>query len=76
MEIFQYLGRTLDQTDDDWPEVIRNIMLARSVLGRLVTLLRYKGEDPRVSENVYRAVAQAILPYGSETWVLLTAIEK
>ena len=32
---FQYLGRPLDQTDDDWPAVQRNITRARSVWGRL-----------------------------------------
>ena len=28
---FKYLGKTLDQTDDDWPVVRRNIMRTRSV---------------------------------------------
>ena len=36
---FRYLGRPLDQTDDDWTAVRRNIMRARSVWGRLGTLL-------------------------------------
>ena len=36
---FKYLGQTLDQTDDDWTEVKRNIMSARLVWGRLGTLL-------------------------------------
>ena len=30
VEMFKYLGRILDQTDDDWPAVRRNIMCARS----------------------------------------------
>ena len=36
---FRYLGRPLDQTDYDWPDVWRNIMQARSVWGTLGTLL-------------------------------------
>ena len=32
---FRYLGRPLDQTDDDWPTVRKNIMHARLVWGRL-----------------------------------------
>ena len=36
---FQYLGRPLDQTDDDWTAVRKNIMCARSVLGNLGTVL-------------------------------------
>ena len=37
---FQYLGRPLDQTDDDWTAVRRNIMRTGSVWGRLGILLR------------------------------------
>ena len=36
-------------------------MHARSFWGRLGTLLRKEGADPRVSEKIYRAVEQAIL---------------
>ena len=69
---FRYLGRPLDQTDDDWPVVRRNIMHVRLVWGRLGTLLQQEGADPRVAAMFYRAVVQAILLYGSETWVLST----
>ena len=41
VENFRYLGRTLDQMDDDFPEVSENIMCARSVWGRLGMLLRW-----------------------------------
>ena len=67
---FRYLGRPLDQMDDYCPAMRRNIMQARSVWGRLETLLRREGADPKVSESFYRALVQAILLYGSETWVL------
>ena len=35
----RYLGSPLDQTDDDWSAVRRNIMCARLVWGRLGALL-------------------------------------
>ena len=73
---FQYLGQPLDQKDDDWPDVRQNIMCARSVWGRLGTLLRREGVDTKVSASFYRAVVRAILLYGSETWVLLASIVK
>ena len=73
---FRYLGRPLDQTDDDWTDVWRNIMRTRLVWGRLGTLLRREGADPRVAEMFYRAVDQAILLYGSETWVISAAMER
>ena len=73
---FRYLGRPLDQTDDDWPSVQRNIMRTRSVWGILGILLQHEGAEPRVSAIFYRAVVQAVLLYGSETWVLLAAMQR
>ena len=51
-------------------------MRTRSLWGRLGTLLRRGGLEPRVLEMFYRAVVQAILLYELETWVLLAAMEK
>ena len=73
---FWYLGIHLYQTDDDWPAVQSNIMRSRSVWGRLRTLLRREGAEPRVSKMFYSAVVQVILLYGLETWVLLLAMKK
>ena len=76
VEMFSYPGITLEKTDDDWPSVRRNIMHTRLVLGRLGTLLRRKIVDHLVAEMFYRVVVQAILLYGSETWVHSMEIEK
>ena len=70
------MGRPLDQTDDYWPAVRRNIMRARLVCERLGTLLRREGSEPKVSASFYRVVVQAIILYGSETWVLLASMAK
>ena len=51
-------------------------MRARSVWGRLGTLLRWEGVEPKVSEMFYRALEQAVLLFGSETWVILAAMER
>ena len=45
---FRYMGISLDQTDNDWPDVRQKIMRARSVWGRLGTLLRREGAEPKV----------------------------
>ena len=50
-------------------------MRARSVWGRLGTLLRQEGEEPRVAVIFYRVVVQEILMYGSDMWVLLEEME-
>ena len=65
--MFRYLGRPLDQTDDDWQDVRRDIMRARSVWGIVGTLLRLEGAEPSVLAIFYRAVVQVILLYGSDT---------
>ena len=62
---FKYLGRPVYKTDDDWPGVRRNIMRARSVWGRLKTLLQQEGADPMVVKIFYREVVQSILLYSS-----------
>ena len=73
---FIYLGRPIDQTDDGFPDVRRNIMHARLVWGRLGTLIRREGEYPKVSASFYRAVVQDILLFGLEMWILLASIKK
>ena len=73
---FRYLGRPLDQTNDYWTDVQRNIMHAKLVWWRLGTLLQQEGVYPKVLASFYRAVVQAILFYGSETWVLSESMAK
>ena len=71
MERFKFLGRLIDRSDDDWPAVLRNIRKARQVWGRLGNLLWREGAEPEVSGKFYRAVVQAVLLFGAETWVLM-----
>ena len=73
---FKYLGRILTATDDDWPAVVGNLRKARRSLGRLARVLSREGADPKVSRTFYIAVTQAVLLFGSETWVLTTRMEK
>ena len=51
-------------------------MHTRSVWRRLGTLLQWEGAETRVSEIFYRAVAQAVLLFRSETWVILEKMER
>ena len=36
---FKYLGRPLDQYDNDWPEILRNTSRARKVWGQLGNIM-------------------------------------
>ena len=74
VESFKYLGRILHQAHDDWPEVLCNIWRARKVLERLGKLLRQERADLRILAKFYRAVVQAVLLLGLETWVLMAAM--
>ena len=70
MDSFNYLGRVLHRTDEEWPAVRWNIGRARQVWGSLGKLLSREGADPIVSANFYQALVQVVLLFGAETWVL------
>ena len=67
---FNYLGILLDRSDDVWPAFLHNIRKARQVWGWLGKILRMKGAETTFLEKFYRAVFQAVLLFGAETWVL------
>ena len=72
----RYLGRVLTAGKDDWRAVIGNLGKAQKSWRRLSRVMGREGEDPKVSGNVYKAVAQAVLLFGVETWVLTQSMEK
>ena len=71
---FKYLGRPLDQKNDDWTEVQRKINRLRRVWGSLGKMPQREGVDSKVVAMFYRAVVQAVLLFGPESWVLLEAV--
>ena len=62
--------------DDDWLEVVGNLGKAQKCWGRLSRVLGCEGADPKVSGKFYKAVAQSVLLFGAETWVLTQRTEK
>ena len=73
---FKYLGRVVNKNDDDWPAVNRNLQKARVAWGRLCRILPKEGANPKAMASIYKAVVQAVLLFGSETWVLTLGMEK
>ena len=73
---FRYLGRVLTAGDDDWIAVVGNLGKARKSWGRLSWILIREVADPKVSGSFYKAVAQAVLLFGAETWVLTPRMER
>ena len=73
---FKYLGRILTATDDDWPEVVGKLGKARKSWGQLSRVLVREGAYQKVLREFYISVTQAVLLFGSETWVLTSRTEK
>ena len=66
----KYLGQVMTAGDDNWPEVTGNLVKERKSWGRLTRILSREGADNMVSGNFFKAVVQAMLLFGAETWVL------
>jgi len=67
---FKYLGRMLEDNDDDLPAVERNLKRARQKWGRISRILSKKSARPKAMATFYKAIVQSVLLYGSESWVL------
>jgi Reverse transcriptase (RNA-dependent DNA polymerase) len=68
---FKYLGRIVTDSDEDKTTVIHNLNRAGKAWGQLHRLLSHeKKRNLKAVVSVYQAIIQAILLYGSETWVL------
>ena len=73
---FWCLGQVLMAGDDDWLAVVGKLGKARKSWGWLSRILSREGEDPKVLGHFYKAVEQAVLLFGAETWVLTPRMER
>ena len=69
---FKYLGRVLDAQDDDSIAVERQLARARARWGRVGKVLTSVGANARTMGFFYKALVQAVLLYGSESWTIST----
>ena len=60
----------LVDNDDDLPAVLANIRKAKARWGQVAALLVCEGASSQTMGYFYKAVVQAVLLYGAETWVL------
>jgi hypothetical protein len=74
VDTFKYLGRHLSATGNDAIAVKHNLHKARKVWGRISIILKRENADKITMSNFYKAVVQSTFLYGSETWVLTTAL--
>jgi hypothetical protein len=71
---FKYLGRMINTEDGDWDTINYNVKRAREAWGALSRVLSVEGASPKQMASVYKAVIQAELIYGPESWALATAM--
>ena len=62
--------------DDDWPAVVGNLGKSRRCWGWLSWVLVRDGAVPKVSGAFYTSVAQAVLLFGANKWVLTPRMDK
>ena len=67
---FRYLGQVILAADDDWPEGVNNLSWARVVWRRMTRIISREGAAPRVSGFFFKAVVQAVMIFGLETWLV------
>ena len=65
---FKYLGRMMQDNDDDDAAYRRQLQRARQKWARFGQVLRKQEATPKVMGYFYKAVIQAVLLYGAETW--------
>ena len=67
---FKYLVRTPTATDEYWMMVVANLRKSRKKWAWLYRTLMWEGGNARTSGNLFKAVIQAVLLSGLETWVV------
>jgi hypothetical protein len=68
---FKYLGRILNDKDDDMNALENQLTKARAVWGRMGKLLKMRADSNiGIMSIFYKVVLQTVLLYGSESWVL------
>ena len=73
---FKYLGRVISSTENDWMKIVRNLARAKTVWSRMSRILSRMGAPPWVSGLLFKAVIQAVLLFGAETWVVTPIMGK
>ena len=67
---FKYLGRVMTELENDCTEVVGNLWKARKIWNRPTRILGREGAIPRVLMISFKAVAQVVLLFGLEKWVM------
>ena len=71
MNNFKYLGRILNDNDNDLSAVEAQLTKARMTWGRIGKVINKRsGSNIKIMSIFYKVIVQSVLLYGSESWVL------
>ena len=70
----KYLCRVIPYSDDDWTEVVTNILNEWKTWARIFQVLGWEGMDTNTSGIFYKVVIQEVLLLGLETWLMTPLI--
>jgi hypothetical protein len=70
VEVFKYIGRMIVQDEDDIQAIRAQLRKARATWARVGQVLQSENTSPPIAAQFYQAIVQAILLYGSKTWVI------
>ena len=73
---FKYLVRVLMAGEDDCLALMVKLKKASNRWARMTSILGLEGANLRISGMLFKAVVQAVLLFGSETWVMTTCMER
>ena len=73
---FKYLVSVFMARHEEWPEVAGKLQKARNILVQMTRILIREGAYLKVSGHFFKAVVQAVLIFGAETWVLTPRAER
>ena len=73
---FRYLVWVILEADDNWPDVVKNMSWARAVWRRMMLILSREGAATQVSGFFFKAVVQAVMLFGLETWLVTPCMGK
>ena len=73
---FKYSGEILLSSNENWTVVEQNLRRSQGKWGGLANILGREGADRRTVGRFYVVAVQAVILFGSETWVLNPWLEK
>ena len=71
---FKYLGRVITYWDDNCREVVGNLRKVRKRWYKMLKISGQEGSYPQTSRNFNKALVQATLIFGAESWMISPCI--